>query len=56
MSEQNPILEIKDLHVHYGAIHAIHGINLKIHEGEIVTILGSNGAGKTLLFIRFLVY
>jgi len=43
----DPLLQIKDLHVHYGAIHAIHGINLNVHEGEIVTILGSNGAGKT---------
>ena len=43
----DPILQIKDLHVHYGAIHAIHGINLNVHQGEIVTILGSNGAGKT---------
>ncbi|MBH46856.1 MAG: ABC transporter ATP-binding protein [Halobacteriovorax sp.] len=41
------ILEIKDLNVHYGAIHAIHGINLKVEEGEIVTLIGSNGAGKT---------
>lgn len=41
------ILEIKDMHVHYGAIHAIHGINLTINRGEIVTILGPNGAGKT---------
>jgi branched-chain amino acid transport system ATP-binding protein len=41
------MLEVKDLHVHYGAIHAIHGINLHVNEGEIVTILGSNGAGKT---------
>lgn len=41
------LLEVKDLHVHYGAIHAIHGINIKVNKGEIVTILGSNGAGKT---------
>ncbi len=41
------ILEIKDLNVHYGSIHAIHGINLKVDEGEIVTLIGSNGAGKT---------
>lgn len=43
----DPLLQIKDMHVHYGAIHAIHGINLNVFEGEIVTILGSNGAGKT---------
>lgn len=41
------LLTIKDLHVHYGAIHAIHGIDLEVKEGEIVTILGANGAGKT---------
>lgn len=41
------ILEVKDLNVHYGSIHAIHGINLKVEEGEIVTLIGSNGAGKT---------
>lgn len=43
----DPLLQIKDMHVHYGAIHAIHGININVFEGEIVTILGSNGAGKT---------
>jgi len=43
----DPLLSIKNMHVHYGAIHAIHGINLDVYEGEIVTLLGSNGAGKT---------
>jgi len=42
-----PLLEIKNMNVHYGAIHAIHGINIKVNKGQIVTILGSNGAGKT---------
>lgn len=42
-----PILTIKDLDVHYGAICAIKKIHLEVREGEIVTILGSNGAGKT---------
>lgn len=41
------LLEIKDLHVHYGAIHAIKGISFQIQKGQIVTILGANGAGKT---------
>jgi branched-chain amino acid transport system ATP-binding protein len=43
----DPLLKVKDLHVHYGAIHAIHGINIDVFKGEIVTILGANGAGKT---------
>jgi branched-chain amino acid transport system ATP-binding protein len=42
-------LEIKDLHVHYGAIHALKGISLEIEEGEIVTLIGSNGSGKSTL-------
>lgn len=41
------MLEIKDLNVHYGAIHAIKGISLTVNDGEIVTLIGANGAGKT---------
>jgi len=41
------LLEIKDLHVGYGAIKAIKGIDLYVNKGEVVTILGANGAGKT---------
>lgn len=40
-------LKIEDLHVHYGAIHALKGIDIEVNEGEIVTLIGSNGAGKT---------
>ncbi len=40
-------LEIEDLHVHYGAIHALKGIHIQVEQGEIVTLIGSNGAGKT---------
>ncbi len=41
------MLEIKDLNVHYGAIHALHGINVSVEQGQIVTLIGSNGAGKS---------
>ena len=42
-------LEIKDLHVHYGKIEAIKGISVTVNEGEIVTLIGANGAGKTTM-------
>ena len=41
------MLDIKDINVYYGAIHAIKGISLYVNEGEIVTLIGTNGAGKT---------
>ncbi|MCD7885043.1 MAG: ABC transporter ATP-binding protein [Lachnospiraceae bacterium] len=41
------MLEIKDLHVHYGAIHALRGISLTVNDGELVSLIGANGAGKT---------
>jgi branched-chain amino acid transport system ATP-binding protein len=41
-----PMLEIRDLHAYYGNIHALKGISLTVGEGEIVTLIGSNGAGK----------
>lgn len=45
MSEK--LLEVKNLHVGYGAIKAIKGIDLYVNKGEVVSILGANGAGKT---------
>jgi branched-chain amino acid transport system ATP-binding protein len=47
------LLEIRDLHVYYGHIHAVKGVSLHVRQGEIVTLLGANGAGKstTLLAI-----
>jgi branched-chain amino acid transport system ATP-binding protein len=42
-----PLLELKDVHTFYGAIHALRGVSLTIDEGEIVTLIGSNGAGKS---------
>ncbi|MDI3537098.1 MAG: branched-chain amino acid transport system ATP-binding protein [Eubacteriaceae bacterium] len=43
------MLKVKDLHVHYGKIHAIKGINFEVNQGEIVTLIGANGAGKTTI-------
>ena len=42
-------LEIKDLRVHYGKIEAIKGISITVNQGEIVTLIGANGAGKTTI-------
>ena len=41
------MFEIRDLHVHYGGIHAIKGVSLRVDDGEIVTLIGANGAGKS---------
>ncbi|MCL1916354.1 MAG: ABC transporter ATP-binding protein [Desulfovibrionaceae bacterium] len=41
------MLEINDLHVYYGGIHAVKGISLSIPQGQIVTLIGANGAGKS---------
>jgi branched-chain amino acid transport system ATP-binding protein len=41
------LLELRDVHVHYGKIEALKGISLEVDEGEIVTLIGANGAGKT---------
>ena len=41
------ILELEDIHTYYGSIHAIKGISLDVYEGEVVTLIGANGAGKS---------
>jgi branched-chain amino acid transport system ATP-binding protein len=41
------LLELRNVHTYYGAIHALRGVSMKVEEGEIVTLIGSNGAGKS---------
>ena len=41
------LLEVSDIHVHYGAIEALKGVSITVEEGEVVTLIGSNGAGKS---------
>jgi branched-chain amino acid transport system ATP-binding protein len=43
----SPLLELQGLSVRYGSVQALAGINLEVHQGELVTLLGSNGAGKS---------
>ncbi|OGC77022.1 MAG: ABC transporter ATP-binding protein [candidate division Zixibacteria bacterium RBG_16_50_21] len=47
MNSDTTILELQDLHVYYGAIHALKGISLSLKKGEIVCLIGANGAGKS---------
>ncbi len=44
-----PLLQVRDLHIHYGALEALKGVTLSLEEGEVVTVLGANGAGKSTL-------
>src|SRR4026207_819405 len=41
------LLELTDVHTYYGAIHALRGVTISVEQGEIVTLIGSNGAGKS---------
>jgi branched-chain amino acid transport system ATP-binding protein len=44
-----PLLELRDVHARYGPIRALHGVSLTVDDGEVVAILGANGAGKTTM-------
>ena len=44
---RTPVLEVEEIHTFYGSIEALKGISLQVFEGEIVTLIGSNGAGKS---------
>ena len=48
-NSETPLLEVRDAVVHYGRIEALHGVSLQVRQGELVTLLGSNGAGKTTM-------
>ena len=41
------ILKVEDINVYYGSIHAIKGVSFEVNQGEIVTLIGANGAGKS---------
>ena len=46
-TDGQPILKLEDVHTYYGSIHALKGISIEVREGEVVTLIGANGAGKS---------
>ncbi|MGH1351905.1 MAG: ABC transporter ATP-binding protein [Methyloligellaceae bacterium] len=51
MTTTTPLLDIKNVKTHYGKIIALRGVDLEVHKGEIVTLIGANGAGKSTLMM-----
>lgn len=49
MNQQEKLLKVENIHTYYGNIHALKGVSLDVNQGEIVTLIGSNGAGKSTM-------
>ena len=47
------MLKVNDINVYYGAIHAIKGVSFEVRDGEIVTLIGANGAGKSTICLLY---
>jgi branched-chain amino acid transport system ATP-binding protein len=47
MAEREEFLRLTDVHAYYGESHILHGVNLHVNKGEVITLLGRNGAGRT---------
>jgi len=55
-ADREPVLELRDVHTHYGPIHILKGVNITIYPGEIVCLLGGNASGKTTTLKAILGY
>ena len=51
MSKKEPLLSVRGVQTFYGKIPALKGVDMEVHQGEIVTLIGANGAGKSTLMM-----